>query len=304
MSSALVDVAERLRRIEARLERLLASGWRATASEASNLTEDVTALEELGLRSVASAIRRVQHAANGAEALQAVAIALAVSRQAGVRLVGATGASALQAGPEGSWVPLAPSRRAGRTLDRLLPVGRIAIGAGEEAWACIRLHGQWAALYVLVDPPGLASGEGGHRTGQPAWLSSVLEGVLQWQVRYPLGADGSVERCTLAGATLAAEPRDDLLSALRKSHKDGITLLSGSGGLRLRHLDRAEAHAFVWPDPAAGEVLAGLRDEKVWALTWGGSAAIAPLALLSPKGFLKPAALIHLVPGLPRTPLG
>jgi hypothetical protein len=163
------------------------------------------------------------------------------------------------------------------------------------------LRGQWADRYVLVDPPAAQNGG-----AEPAWLGCVLEGALAWQARYPLGAEGSVDRCRLAGAKVAAETPDGLLQVLSKPYKEGLTLLGGSGGLRLRQLERAEASTYVWPDPTAAQAFASARQDNVWALTWAGSAggAISPLALLSPPGFFKRPKLIHLVPGLPETTLG
>ncbi len=51
-------------------------------------------------------------------------------------------------------------------------------------------------------------------------------------------------------------------------------------------------------------MFAGVSEEKVWALAWVEGAVIKPLVLVSPPGFFKQPALIHLVPGLPATPLG
>ena len=191
-------------------------------------------------------------------------------------------------------------------------------------WSCIQLRGQWADECFLVDPSSLdlsaddsqngdaaannSAGDGqGHRATEPAWLRCMLAGQLAWQARYPLGASGEVERCRLAGGKVA-EPSDAeahalaaLLQALGKPYKDRATVLSGTGGLRLRHLERAEVGTYVWPDPATAAAFAGVRDDKVWALTWVEGAAIRPLALLSPPGFFKHPALIHLVPGLPQT---
>jgi hypothetical protein len=295
MSSVLGDVAERVRRVEARLERLLASGWRSAAAEAADVEEDAAALDSLGLPTLAAGVRRVPAATDGADALAAIAVALAACRQVRARL--AAGEIVVTSG-EDKWAPLAPERRSARTEDRLIPVGRLAVGPGEEAWACVRLRGQWADRYVLVDPPAVLDGG-----AEPTWLGCVLEGVLAWQARYPLGAEGSVDRCRLGGAKVVAEAPDGLLQALSKPYKEGLTLLGGSGGLRLRHLERAEASTYVWPDPTAAQAFAGARQDKVWALTWAGG-AIAPLALLSPPGFFKRPKLVHLIPGLPETPLG
>src|SRR5689334_18762382 len=109
MSSVLADVAGRVQRGEGRLERLLASGWPTAAAEASVLEEDATALDELGLPALAVNVRRVSLATTGAEALPAIAVALAACRQVRARLASAEAldASAMSAG--GEWAPLMPS---------------------------------------------------------------------------------------------------------------------------------------------------------------------------------------------------
>jgi hypothetical protein len=313
------DVGEQVRSVEARLERLVASGWRNAAAEAADLAEAAAALDELGLAALAERLRRVVAAADGAAALPAIALSLSACHQLRARLA----ADRLQ---PGDWSPLAPPRRqAAQTPARLIPVGRMAVGR-EEVWACIRLRGQWTDECFLVDSSspnrpagdtldGEAAAGGPANNGpdrladEPPWLRCIVEGRLAWQARYPLGASGEVERCRLAGGNVVG-PSDAeahalaaLLQALGKPYKDGATVLSGTGGLRLRHLERAEAGTYVWPDPAAAAAFAGVRDEKAWALTWVEGATIRPLALLSPPGFFKHPALIHLVPGLPQTPL-
>src|SRR5437868_4343482 len=134
-TTSLSDVAEQVYRVEARLELLMASGWRNAAAEAADLGEEAAALDALGLAALAERLRRVAAAADGAAALPAIALALAACRQLRVRL-------AADRLPPGDWSPLAPPRRTPRTQDRLLPLGRVAVGQ-EEVWICVRLRGQW-----------------------------------------------------------------------------------------------------------------------------------------------------------------
>ncbi|MBI3972497.1 MAG: hypothetical protein HY332_14550 [Chloroflexi bacterium] len=314
------DIAERVRRIEARLERLLASGWRHAGTEAAELAEEAAALGEVGLSELSERLRHVAAAESGTAALRAIALALAACRQLRARLVFDEALSS-------EWWSLASRRRAAPTLDRLIPVGRMAVGT-EALWACVRLRGGWPDSWYLVEPPNLheslgdAGGSGGavsiddySRTGEsgagePAWLRCIVEGRLRWRARYPLGATGDVERCRLAEANTVA-PHENEARALStmleliqgKGLRDGATVLSGTGSLRLRLLEPAESNAYLWPDPAACDAFRSIGEKKVWALTWVEGSVIKPLVLLSPAGFLRKPHLIHLVPGCPRTVL-
>jgi hypothetical protein len=306
------DVGERLREIEDRLERLLASGWRHAGAEAAALAGEAEALAGLGLAELAGRLRHVAEAGTAGAALPAIALALAACRLFRARV-------AADDAPAGEWGPLAaPRRRAGvlaygRAPDKLLPIGRMAVGDG-EAWACVQLRGTLAHEWFLVDPVAPPPERTGPRSwghaGEPPWLRGLLGGYLRWQARYPVGASGEVQRCVLEGGAPAemdeAETRlltGVLAAVANRAPKDGMTVLGGRGGLRLRLLEPSEVDTYVWPDPAAARAFAGAGPGTVCALTWVDGAAIKPLALISPPGFMKQAALIHLVPGCPATPL-
>jgi hypothetical protein len=323
----------RVRGIEARLERLLASGWRNAAGEAEELHAVTDGLEELGLSGLAARVRAVAAARSAKDALGAVSLALAACRLLRTHLAGEGTLSG-----EDGWQVVGTRRRRqmrtdGEAQDTLLPVARTAMADG-EAWLCLRLHGMYTSERVLVDPTQLASREGPDANRgvsitatEPAWMRSMVRGSLRWRARYPLGASGSIERCVLLNGTLAMpgaggtenagsarderawESRllDQTRAVLTKRPNDGAQVLAASGSVRLAKLHAAEAEGYVWPDPAAAEVFrtAGeaLRSDDVWAVVWKDDALVQPLALFSPPGLLKNAELIHLVPGLPRTGL-
>jgi hypothetical protein len=78
----------RVRGIEARLERLLASGWRNAAGEADELRALTDGLEELGLSGLAARVRAVAAARSAKDALGAVSLALAACRLMRTHLAG------------------------------------------------------------------------------------------------------------------------------------------------------------------------------------------------------------------------
>jgi hypothetical protein len=182
------------------------------------------------------------------------------------------------------------------------------------------LRNGWPAEWILVDPPAPQSPPGPAPSAAldpPHWLGEVLEGHLQWRARYPLGADGDVERFALL-APPAPVKDAPLLSGLegfrrllsRNGLKDGGAI-GGGGDLRFRRLDHAAADAYRWPDRVSRDLFAGAGrraaiNGQVWALAWSGrqeSAPVDPLAILVPGRLLRRAAVMHLVPGLPTTPL-
>jgi hypothetical protein len=329
------ETARRLRRVEERLERLLASGWRNAHQEAADLGDEAGALAEAGLERLAERLRAVAAARSAAQGLAAVTLALAGCRLLRARLApggpvpaNGAGAAAVPAGAAaaGEWAPVGRERR-GRSsrsaapaagADQVVPVGRMAL-AGGEAWACLRLRGSVPGEWVLVEPAALPEGVRALRTAsgtEPAWLGTVLDGRLRWRARYPLGAAGSVERCVLEDAAPAAESDDNgqrtgqlrlvdhTRATLAKGWKAGTALLDGYGPVRLEQLDPADADAYLWADPAAAAALRECGTERVWAIVWNRGGSQAPLALLSPPGFLRKASLVHLVPGRPNSPLG
>ena len=277
------------------------------------LAEDAAALAEAGAGATASRLRRVVDATgapvpDGAQtALPAVSLALAACRQLRARLPGGA--------PAGAWTPPAPrptSVRAGAT--RLLPLARLALEDG-EAWACARMRNGWPAEWVLVDPPP-----------PPAPSTPASAAALD----PPALAGGGAERPPPVAGPLSPGRRrrsralrparapvpgeglpvpDGLQSFRRLLSRNGLKdggAIGGGGDLRFRRLDHAEADAYRWPDRAARDLFAGATNGQVWALVWSGrqeSAPIDPLAILVPGRLLRRPALMHLVPGLPTTPL-
>lgn len=324
----LARVAARVLAIEGRLERALTSGWRNAAGEGAALGSEADGLAELGMVEVAARVRAVAAAPSASEALGAIALALAACRLLRTRLAG----EALLAPAEG-WQPLGMSKRRGRgrseTPDRVLPVARTAVGEG-EAWLCLRLAGGYAGERLLVDPAPLAATEGdggghGQRTvAEPPWLASLLRGRLRWRARHALGAAGTIERCALLDGTVTlgsdggapaesessawvARMLDQLGKTLRGGWKEGAHVTPAFGHIRLSRLHVREAESYLWSDPAAAAAFrqagAALKSDRVWAIVWQDQAAVQPLALLSPGGIFSRPALVHLVPGLPRTKL-
>ena len=315
---------ELIRRAEGRLERLVESGWRNAAQEAAQLAEVAEAAAEVGMERLAERLRAVERARSAEEGLAAVAVALAACRLLRVRLTREAGTG----DGEGEWVAVerSPARRGASKRgmlaplgqpEHIIPVGRMAAGGG-EAWACLRLRGQSASGWVLIDPCDLPGGAQTLRTAagtEPAWLRLVLTGRLRWRARLPVGAEGSVERCALEEGAVAALEEDgkghrpwaywvseQLRQGLKGWWKDGAGLVGGYGSLRLKKLHPDESAAYGWADQAAAEALRGGKGET-WGVVWDGEGGTQPLALLSPRGLLKRAAVVHLVPGRPATPL-
>src|SRR4051794_34408591 len=128
------DVAERLGRVEDRLERLLASGWRNVAAEAADLAGEADAPAAPGLPHLAERLRAVAVAPGGAGGPPAPPLAAAACRLVRARLPA-------DAAPAGQWADLLQAEK-GRepAVERLIPIARMALGDG-EAWACVRLRG-------------------------------------------------------------------------------------------------------------------------------------------------------------------
>jgi hypothetical protein len=172
---------------------------------------------------------------------------------------------------------------------------------------------------VLVDPLALPPGAPVLHTAsgaEPAWLRTAIAGRLRWRARLPLGAAASVERYVLEDAVPLDETDgggnrtwpyrvlDAARETLGKPWKEGAPLLGGYSGPRLGRLDPAEIATYAWPDDAPAALLRECGAAPLWGLVWEHGGAQQPLALLSPPGLLKRAALIHLVPGCPKSPLG
>jgi hypothetical protein len=332
-------VAERLRRVEDRLERLLASGWRNARAEAADLAGEADALAALGLPHLADRLRAVAAAPGATEALPAIALAAVACRQLRVRLPA-------ESAPPGQWTPLPSAEELPEpAVERLLPLGRMALGDG-EAWACVRLRGAAPADWLLVEPlphgptetttapllAGLAARlglgkraaaqDGAPATGDPAssdgtasvawhpWLRRPMRGHLRWLARYPLGGEGEVQRCRLEHADwpAPADPKSDALARFRQAVasgklEDDQPVIGAGGALRLKALDTRDPDAYAWVDGAAAAAFRTLATERAWAIAWCAPGLIAPLALVTPGGLLSQPRLRHLVPGCPAVPL-
>lgn len=323
------EIAERLRRVEDRLERLLASGWRTAAVEAVDLVEEADALTKLGLPALASRLREVGAASGEAEALPRIALSLTALRLIRARL-------AVDDPPPGSWLPIVDrAKRRPALSDRLVPLGRLLLGH-REVWATARIRGAVLSEIVLLDPVPVApsveirvssNGEspvmiGGDdqetttRMGNGAgisndavpWLRGQLQGHLRWQARFPLGANGEVQHCALTAPEWhLPKKQTDAFAPFRAALangklKDGQWALAASN-LRAIELDPAETDRYVWPDTAASAAFPNSAPEPAWVLAWTPKDLIVPLAILIPGDASRDARLIHLVPGSPTVSL-
>jgi hypothetical protein len=288
-----------VRRVEDRLERMLAGGWRNAGADAADLAAEAAALEEAGLTHLATALRAVvataAPATGPAAALSAVTLAAAHCRLLRARL-------ATDQPPSGSWAPLAPAaRRKPAAGARLLPVARLA-HAGGEAWACVGIRGLYPDGLTLVAPPD----------GAPAspWFQQTLQGRQRWLGRYPLGASGSVEAVAVHLPEWAGDhpeegqedPLAPFLAAWDKgSLKENQPVFRYGGALQVKSLQPDDLDTCVWPDPAVAPLLRqAMNGGPAWTLTWTEGALMVPLAVLRPGGrFWGKPRLVHLVPGLP-----
>lgn len=326
------DVCDRLRQVEDRLERLLASGWRNASAEAADLTSEADGLADLGLSEFAGRLRRVAAATSVREALPAIALALSACRLLRARL-------AVDAAPPGSWAPLvAAKKRSTAASDRVLPVARVALADDEEVWACTRVSRGFASELLLIEPPQLeatfsdvvqsasglvtrlfrgrkgtagSAGDSAERGVTFPWLRRSIQGQLRWRARYPLGASGEVQHCVLEDASWAAVPKDeeDPLAPFRETLasgklEDGQMVVRGGGQLRVKQLEAAMATSYVWPAPSTEAAFRSVVSDRHWALAWMQGALTTPLALIVPGGRLHKPRLIHLVPGNPEETIG
>jgi hypothetical protein len=314
------ELVDHLRQIEDRLERLLVSGWRLGQVEAADLLNEADLLEQSDLSSLGARVRAVAQADGAADALHKIALASSACRLLRLRLP-------TDSVPDG-WAPVTPSRPKARSNGEvLLPLSRLLVD-GREVWAC-----SWPAgrQWLLLEPPfppeptstppqsparprsifgrlgrQIVEAFGGAATPPAPWVHHQLRGRLVWQARYPLGATGEVNLCTLDDAAWVTEPdaeRYGIRAFLQKLRAgaltSGATAFPGVGGLRLMELDRTDPAAYIWLDATATAVFASAPSEKVWALVWTGDSAITPLALLTPGGGKGPSRLTHLIPGSP-----
>jgi hypothetical protein len=318
------EVAERLLGVEDRLERLLASGWRAASAEAADLALEADDLEALGLSAFAARLRALAAAADARQALGGVALTTAASRRLRARLP-------LDDLPPGEWTPMAAPGRKAAPTEHLLPIGRLSVEGG-ETWACARLRGKQAEEWLLLEPlprAGLPAPppapSGGllsrlTRRAAPAetseaseppipWLRAVVHGYRRWLAREPLGASGEVQRCLLAEPrwqlpAADGDPCVDVRKALGSGNlEDGLPVAGRYSPLQLKRLASADADGYLWPDPSAAEVFHSLARDQTWAVCWVRDSGISPLLLVEPGGVFRRARVIHLVPGAPSEPL-
>jgi hypothetical protein len=303
MSDGLQEIGARLAAVEERLERLLGGGWRSSAGDRAELAVEADALAELGLAELANRLRAVAAAETAAAALPALAVATAACRLVRSRLP-------LPPPPDEEWAPLAVAAGREWKPELLLPICRFPVG-GDEAWACVRPKAAAAHDWVLVTPPG--NDMGGQRAfplaieEQAHWLRRPFRARLRWRRRLPLGSGDEVAMCDAVDAAWCSptEKLADTTEHFRKrAHKndlkDEVSVLWNGGWLIERRLEPAAIDDYLWLDEAARATFrqAAGRDD-VWAIVWRPGAFEVPLALIRPGGLLRPARLVHLLPGAP-----
>jgi hypothetical protein len=84
---------------------------------------------------------------------------------------------------------------------------------------------------------------------------------------------------------------------------DGMPIIRSGGALQLKELYPHAADDYAWCDQSAAEVFRGYEGASVWAIAWAPKGLVAPLAIVSPPGLLRPARLVHLLPGTPADPI-
>jgi hypothetical protein len=316
-------LAEQVRQVEARLERLLASGWRQARGEAAELRADADLLSETGLTEIARRVAAVAEANDATEALHTIALAVNACRQLRLRLDDAE----VPAG----WLPLAAPKRTSRVEpDRLLPIARLRL-PGRDVWACAWLGKH---RWLLLEPPfpePVAAGVavpvaetgifgrlrrqlgqvlGGETPAASFWLRRRLSGSLRWLGRYPLGAQHEVACCALDDVAWETDDgMDVLLRAFRESAgadtlTDGHPILAATPGFSVRKVQRGKLDDYVWLDATAEAELRQMPDDQVWMIVWTERGALVPVARIVPGGSGRPARLAHLIPGTPEVILG
>ena len=290
-------VIERLLRIEERLERLLASGWRTSGAEAVQLAAEAEELAGAGLEQFAQRLRAVAVAMSAAEALPAIALAATASRLLRAHL----GGDPLPANCQ----PVETSTARAVTAE-LIPLAR-SIVMGREVLSCASGQ-QW----LLIEPPAPEQGldllhelsQASGLAGGGRWLSWRLRGLLRWRATLPLGADGDVQLCAIDDFALLPPDKDaDPLAHIRRALasdglKGGLSLHGMRRGVQVKRLDPAKAADYIWLDPGSEQPFRAAGESEAWALAWVDASLIAPIALLKPQNG-SPPLLVHLVPGLP-----
>ncbi len=276
----LPDLATRLLEIEERLSRLLVSGWRSAAAEASDLGRIATGFDDAGAGELGVRLAAVAAATSAEDALRAITLAAAASQMLRAHL-------AVETPPRGQWRTFG-AQAGSAQLDRVIPLGRYGVpgdSGGEnepvEVWSCLRLRGAFSADWILLEPVDL----------NPGWLRRPLQGRLRWVGRYPIGAAGEVQCCRLEFAAPAPgfpagqdplEPFRETLSA--GSLAEDAWILGGGGVLRARQYDPDEMAGYTWADPRAPEGLRPIMRKAAWILVWVQNEIETPVAAVQESG--------------------
>jgi hypothetical protein len=300
-ASPMQEAADRLRRLQGRLEQILVSGWQHAHDDLGAITAEADALSAYGLDSPAERVRRVATASDAGEALAAVSLAVATCRLLQVRI-------AADARPEGDWAALRPTgRRTQPARERFMPISRIVVEA-TEVWACVRLHGGLAAgLHLLELPAGVttpAESATPNRDTSAPWLQWQVEGSPRWRARYRWGSEKEIDHCALVDVewqqTLELEVGlptilDQAIDTAKSGQQGAI--VRGNVPVRAQLLDENAIKDCLWLDPSHPDLFRASAHETSWALVWSQAGTVTPLAAIRPGQRSRPAAMLHFVPG-------
>jgi hypothetical protein len=285
----LSDIADRLLKVEALLDRLLAGGWRNAAGDLVDLAQEIAVLAGAGFTDLAARLNAVTEARDPGQALQAVAIAARACR-----LVRAQ----IEQAPPGDWQAITPERPRSLIRERVVPLARVHVD-GTELWSCVLLRYGVASDWVLIEPPE------GLDVASP-WLCRPLRGMLRWRAWHPIGVRGDVQSCVLQDAAWAAPDASeaDPCVAFREAAEAGrlrvgMPVVARGGRLTASPLDLADLDALVGLEPTVPAELARAGSKQLWALAWTRGEEAAVAAIVQPGGQGNAARVIHLVPGLP-----
>ena len=278
-------LVERLVEIEERLTRLLVSGWRSSAHEASDLRQLAASIECTGATALAARVTAVADAENAEDALRAISLATAACRLLRVHVAADTPA-------EGRWRTFGDGAVSGQ-LDRIIPLGALTIPDGGDGrplavWSCLRLRGAFTADWILLKPVDL----------DPVWLRRALQGRLRWTGRFPVGAAGEVQLCELAFAAPAPgfQPGQDPLQAFRETLdagtlEDDAWVLGGGGVLRARECELDAMSGYAWTNNSAPSWLREALRPADWVLIWIQGEVESLVAAVQEDG-----EVVHLTP--------
>ncbi len=285
MTRSDTTLVERLVEIEERLTRLLVSGWRSAAGEASELRHLAASIDAIGATELGARLTAVSNAENAEDALGAISLATAACRLLRVHI-------AADVPAEGRWRTFADGAASGQ-LDRIIPLGELTIPDGSDGqplnvWSCLRLRGAFSADWILLKPVDLA----------PVWLRRALQGRLRWVGRFPLGAAGEVQLCELAFAAPAPgfQPGQDPLEPFRETLRaetleDDAWVMGGGGVLRAREYDPDAMAGYAWTNNSAPAWLREALRPADWLLVWVQDGVETPIAAVQEDG-----EIVHLTP--------